>query len=100
LSRTTVIAVFILSGVSAAIVLSVLASSAFYRFGRHRAEAAVGKSRSWFHPADMLFSLRRARHLTFESCSMFVRGGVYRVVHEANGRDARQVLRLPPFMFD
>jgi len=34
------------------------------------------------HPGIMLFSYA-VRAVYIESCSMFVRGGVYRVVHEA-----------------
>jgi amino acid transporter/nucleotide-binding universal stress UspA family protein len=67
---------------AAAIVLSDLASSAFYVGGI--AETAVGKSAPWFILAIMLFSYA-VRAIYIESCSMFVRGGVYRVVHEAMG---------------
>jgi amino acid transporter len=67
---------------AAAIVLCDLASSAFYAGGI--AETFVGKSAPWFILAVMLFSYA-VRAVYIESCSMFVRGGVYRVVHEAMG---------------
>src|SRR5674476_518391 len=67
---------------AAAIVLSDLASSAYYVGGI--AETAVGKSAPWFILAIMLFSYA-VRAIYIESCSMFVRGGVYKVVHEAMG---------------
>src|SRR5437773_313658 len=67
---------------AAAIVLSDLASSAYYVGGI--AETAIGKSAPWFILSIMLFSYA-VRALYIESCSMFVRGGVYKVVHEAMG---------------
>jgi amino acid transporter len=67
---------------AAAIVLSDLASSAYYVGGI--AEFAIGKSAPWFILAIMLFSYA-VRAIYIESCSMFVRGGVYKVVHEALG---------------
>ena len=67
---------------AAAIVLSDLASSAYYVGGI--AESAIGKSAPWFILAIMLFSYA-VRAIYIESCSMFVRGGVYRVVREAMG---------------
>src|SRR5579863_9375485 len=67
---------------AAAIVLSDLASSAYYVGGI--AEGAIGKSAPWFILAIMLFSYA-VRAIYIESCSMFVRGGVYKVVHEAMG---------------
>jgi len=67
---------------AAAIVLSDLASSAFYVGGI--AETAIGKSGPWFILAIMLFGFA-IRAIYVESSSMFVRGGVYKVVHEAMG---------------
>jgi amino acid transporter len=67
---------------AAAIVLSDLASSAYYVGGI--AETAIGKSAPWFILGIMLFSYA-VRAVYIESCSMFVRGGVYRVVSEAMG---------------
>src|ERR1022692_929852 len=79
---TTVMLSFISFWRAAAIVLSDLASSAFYVGGI--AETAVGKSAPWFILGIMLFSYS-VRAIYIESCSMFVRGGVYKVVHEAMG---------------
>jgi len=66
----------------AAIVLSDLASSAFYAGGI--AELAIGKSAPWFILGVMLFSFA-VRSVYMEGCSMFVRGGVYVVVRDAMG---------------
>src|SRR3984885_520604 len=66
----------------AAIVLSDLASSAFYAGGI--AEQAIGKSAPWFILGVMLFSFA-VRSVYMEGCSMFVRGGVYVVVRDAMG---------------
>jgi len=79
---TTVMLSFISFWRAAAIVLSDLASSAYYVGGI--AEEAVGKAAPWFILAIMLFSYA-VRAIYIESCSMFVRGGVYKVVHEAMG---------------
>ena len=79
---TTVMLSFISFWRAAAIVLSDLASSAYYVGGI--AEGAIGKAAPWFILAIMLFSYA-VRAIYIESCSMFVRGGVYRVVHEAMG---------------
>jgi amino acid transporter/nucleotide-binding universal stress UspA family protein len=79
---TTVMLSFISFWRAAAIVLSDLASSAYYVGGI--AEQAIGKAAPWFILAIMLFSYA-VRAIYIESCSMFVRGGVYRVVHEAMG---------------
>src|SRR5512143_604691 len=79
---TTVALSFISFWRAAAIVLSDLASSAYYAGGI--AEQAIGKSAPWFILAIMLFSYA-VRAVYVESCSMFVRGGVYRVVSEAMG---------------
>jgi amino acid transporter len=79
---TTVMLSFISFWRAAAIVLCDLASSAYYAGGL--AESFVGKSAPWFILAIMLFSYA-VRAVYVESCSMFVRGGVYRVVHKALG---------------
>ncbi|HXA49090.1 MAG TPA: APC family permease [Candidatus Acidoferrum sp.] len=79
---TTVMLSFISFWRAAAIVLSDLASSAYYVGGI--AETAVGKAAPWFILSIMLFSYA-VRAIYLESCSMFVRGGVYKVVHEAMG---------------
>src|SRR5215469_10423046 len=79
---TTVMLTFISFWRAAAIVLSDLASSAYYAGGD--AEKVIGKSAPWFILAVMLFSYA-VRALYIESSSMFVHGGVYRVVKEAMG---------------
>jgi amino acid transporter len=79
---TTVMLSFISFWRAAAIVLSDLASSAYYVGGI--AETAIGKSAPWFVLGIMLSSYA-VRAVYIESCSMFVRGGVYRVVREAMG---------------
>lgn len=79
---TTVMLSFITFWRAAAIVLCDLASSAFYAGGI--SEGFVGKSAPWFIFAIMLFSYA-VRAIYIEGCSMFVRGGVYRVVQAALG---------------
>ena len=66
----------------ASIVLSDLASSAFYAGGI--AENAIGKSAAWFVLGVMLFSYA-VRSVYMESAGMFVRGGVYVVVRDSMG---------------
>jgi amino acid transporter/nucleotide-binding universal stress UspA family protein len=79
---TTVMLTFISFWRAAAIVLADLASSAYYVGGD--VENVLGKSAPWFVLAVMLFSYAVCA-LYIESSSMFVRGGVYRVVKEAMG---------------
>src|SRR6478672_3151691 len=79
---TTVALSFISFWRGASIVLSDLASSMFYAGGA--AEAAVGKAAPWFVLAVMMFSFA-VRSVYLESCSMYVRGGVYVVVHDSMG---------------
>src|SRR5581483_2575503 len=79
---TTVALSFISFWQGAAIVLSDLASSAFYAGGI--AEHAIGSSAPWFILAVMLFSFA-VRSVYIESSSMFVRGGVYVVVRDSMG---------------
>lgn len=67
---------------AAAIVLNDMGSSAFYAGAI--AEQAVGKAAPWFVLGVMLFA-STVRMVYVESCSMFVRGGVYKVVKEALG---------------
>jgi amino acid transporter len=67
---------------AAAIVLNDLGSSAYYVGGI--AEHAVGPAAPWFVLGVMLFSYA-VRAIYIESCAMFTRGGVYRVVKEAMG---------------
>jgi amino acid transporter len=79
---TTAMLAFISFWRAAAIVLNDLASSAYYAGGE--SESFIGKSAPWFILGVMLFSYC-VRAIYVESCSMFVRGGVYRVVKEALG---------------
>jgi len=79
---STVMLSFISWWRAAAIVLSDLASSAFYVGGI--AEQAIGRSAPWFILGVMLFSFA-VRSIYMESCSMYVRGGVYVVVRDAMG---------------
>jgi amino acid transporter len=79
---TTVALSFISFWRGASIVLADLASSAFYAGGI--AETAVGPAAPWFVLAVMLFSFA-VRSVYMESCSMFVRGGVYIVVKDSMG---------------
>ena len=79
---TTVALSFISFWRAAAIVLSDLASSAFYAGGI--AEHAIGRSAPWFIFGVMLFSFA-VRSVYMESSSMFVRGGVYVVVRDSMG---------------
>jgi amino acid transporter len=82
LIATTALLSFISFWRAAAIVLNDMGSSAFYAGAI--AEHFVGKSAPWFILAIMLLSYA-VRAIYIESCSMFVRGGVYRVVKEAMG---------------
>jgi Amino acid permease len=82
LVATTAMLAFISYWRAAAIVLNDLASSAYYAGGE--AEQFIGKTAPWFILATMLLSYAVSQ-LYVESCSMFVRGGVYRVVKEAMG---------------
>src|SRR5437660_6279037 len=81
---------------AAAIVLCDLGSSAYYVGGI--AEKSVGKPAPWFILAIMLFSYA-VRAVYIESCSMFVRGGVYRVVREAMGSTAAR-FSVSALLFD
>jgi amino acid transporter/nucleotide-binding universal stress UspA family protein len=79
---TSVMFTFISFWRTAAIVLCDLASTAYYIGGI--VESQVGAAAPWFILAVMLFSYA-VRSIYIESCAMFVRGGVYRVVKEAMG---------------
>jgi amino acid transporter len=79
---TTVALSFISFWRGAAIVLADLASSMFYAGGI--AEQAIGRAAPWFIIGVMLFSFA-VRSVYMESCSMFVRGGVYVVVRDSMG---------------
>jgi amino acid transporter len=81
---------------AAAIVLNDLGSSAYYAGGI--AEQAVGHTAPWFILGVMLFSYA-VRAVYIESCAMFTRGGVYRVVKEAMGGTLAK-LSVSALMFD
>ncbi len=93
---TSVMLSFISYWRAAAIILNDLGSSAFYAGGI--AEEAVGRSAPWLILAVMFFSFA-VRAVYVESCSMFVRGGVYRIVKEAIGGKLAKVA-VSTLMFD
>src|SRR6202165_3948021 len=93
---TTAMLTFISFWRAAAIVLNDLASSAYYAGGE--AEGFIGKTAPWFILAIMLFSYA-VRAVYVESCSMFVRGGVYRAVKQALG-GALAKFSVSALMFD
>src|SRR3954470_14511314 len=79
---TSVMFTFISYWRTAAIVLCDIASTAYYIGGI--VEQQIGKAAPWFILAVMCFSYA-VRSVYIESCAMFVRGGVYRVVRTAMG---------------
>ena len=81
---------------AAAIVLCDLASTAYYIGGI--SEQAIGKAAPWFILGVMLFSYA-VRAVYVESCTMFTRGGVYRVVKDAIGGGLAK-LSVSALMFD
>ena len=81
---------------TAAVVLCDLASTSYYIGGI--VEQAIGPAAPWFIFAVMLFSYA-VRSVYIESCSLFVRGGVYRVVKEAMGGFLAK-LSVSALMFD
>jgi amino acid transporter len=81
---------------AAAIVLCDLASTAYYIGGI--SEQAIGKAAPWFILGVMLFSYA-VRSVYVESCTMFTRGGVYRVVKDAIGGGFAK-LSVSALMFD
>jgi amino acid transporter len=93
---TSVMLTFISYWRAAAVILNDLGSSAFYAGGI--AEEAVGKAAPWLIIAVMLFSFA-VRAVYVESCSMFVRGGVYRIVKEALGGTLAK-MAVSALMFD
>jgi amino acid transporter len=93
---TSVMLTFISFWRASAIVLNDMGSSAFY--AGSIAEQAVGKAAPWFVLGVMLFSFT-VRAVYVESCSMFVRGGVYRVVKEALGGTLAKI-SVSALMFD
>ncbi len=93
---TSVMLSFISFWRAAAIVLNDLGSSAYYVGGI--AEQAIGRAAPWFIFGVMLFSYA-VRAVYIESCGMFTRGGVYRVVKEAMGGTLAK-LSVSALMFD
>lgn len=93
---STVMLTFISFWSAAAVVLNDLASSAFYAVGI--AEQDFGKSAPWIVLAVMLFAFG-VRAIYVESCSMFTRGGVYRIVKEGLGGTFAKV-SVSALMFD
>src|SRR3981081_907398 len=79
---TTAMLTFISFWRAAAIVLNDMASSAYYAGGE--SESFIGKSAPWFILGVMLFS-GCVCAIYIESCMLFGRGCVYRVVKEALG---------------
>ncbi len=73
-----------------------LAASSFYAGGI--TEQAVGRAAPWFVIAVMLFGFA-IKSVYLESCSMFVRGGVYVVVRNSMGRFAAR-LSVSALVFD
>jgi amino acid transporter len=96
LVATTALLSFISFWRAAAIVLNDLASSAYYAGGE--AEGYIGKAAPWFILAIMLFSYA-VRAVYVESCSMFVRGGVYRAVKQSLGGSLAK-FSVSALMFD
>src|SRR6202167_3306165 len=96
LVATTAMLAFISFWQAAAVVLNDLGSSAFYAGAI--AEHFIGKTAPWFILAIMLFAFA-VQMLYYESCSMFVRGGVYRVVKEGMGATLAK-FSVSALMFD
>src|SRR5216117_4477867 len=96
LVATTAMLAFISFWRVAAIVLNDMGSSAFYAGGI--SEHFIGKTAPWFILAIMLIAATVAA-LYIESCGMFVRGGVYRVVKEAMGSTLAK-FSVSALMFD
>lgn len=93
---TTGMLAFISFWRASAVVLCDLASTAYYIGGI--VEPAVGRSAPYFILAVMIFSYA-VRAVYVESCSMFTRGGVYRVVKEAMGSTLAKI-SVSALMFD
>src|SRR5690348_6601131 len=93
---TSVMFTFISFWRTAAIVLCDMASTAYYIGGI--VESQIGKAAPWFILAIMLFSYGVCV-IYIESCAMFVRGGVYRIVREAMGGKLA-LLAVSALLFD
>src|SRR5438034_7573372 len=96
LIASTAMLAFITFWQAAAVVLNDMGSSAFYAGAI--AEHFIGKTAPWFILAIMVLSFA-VRSVYIESCSMFVRGGVYRVVKEAMGSTLAK-FSVSALMFD
>src|SRR5499427_2142788 len=96
LIASTAMLAFISFWRAAAVVLNDMGSSAFYAGAI--AEHFIGKTAPWFILAIMILSFA-VRSLYIESCGMFVRGGVYRVVKEAMGSTLAK-FSVSALMFD
>ncbi len=81
---------------TAAVVLCDLASTSYYIGGI--VELSIGSAAPWFILGVMFFSYA-VRSVYIESCTLFVRGGVYRVVREALGKFMAK-LAVSALMFD
>eukprot|EP00456_Euglypha_rotunda_P012920 TRINITY_DN1375_c0_g1_i4.p1 TRINITY_DN1375_c0_g1~~TRINITY_DN1375_c0_g1_i4.p1 ORF type:complete len:853 (-),score=234.42 TRINITY_DN1375_c0_g1_i4:37979-40537(-) len=93
---SSVMFVFISYWRVAAIILCDLASTAYYIGGI--VEHSIGPAAPWFILAVMLFSYA-VRSVYIESCSMYVRGGVYKIVKESLGRTLAKVA-VSALLFD
>lgn len=93
---SSVMFVFISYWRVAAVILCDLASTAYYIGGI--VEHSIGPAAPWFVVAVMLFSYG-VRAVYIESCSMYVRGGVYRIVKESLGRTFAKVA-VSALLFD
>jgi amino acid transporter len=96
LIATTAMLAFISFWRAAAVVLNDMGSSAFYAGAI--AENFIGKTAPWFILGIMILAYA-VRSVYIESCSMFVRGGVYRVVKEAMGSTLAK-FSVSALMFD
>src|SRR5581483_2637043 len=96
LIATTAMLAFISFWRAAAVVLNDMGSSAFYAGAI--AEHFIGRTAPWFILAIMVLAYA-VRSVYIESCSMFVRGGVYRVVKEAMGATLAK-FSVSALMFD
>src|SRR5947199_4503460 len=93
---TTAMRSFISFWRAAAVVLNDMGSSAFYAGAI--AENFIGRTAPWFILAIMILAYA-VRAVYIESCSMFVRGGVYRVVKKAMGSTLAK-FSVSALMFD
>src|SRR2546423_23422 len=81
---------------TAAVVLCDLASTAYYIGGI--VEQSIAPAAPWFILGVMVFSYA-VRWVYIESCTLFIRGGVYRVVREALGKFMAKIA-VSALMFD